>query len=104
MKLLKEDGISVNYLQVVYISPLPAKRIAEVINNAKATVIIENNKTAQLAGVIKEQTGLDIDHRILKYDGRPFTPQDIHAGIKELLNTTELKELVFSKHGIIEAR
>lgn len=103
MKLLKEDGIKVNYLQVVYISPFPAKKIAEVINNSQATVIIENNKTAQLAGIIKEQTGLDIDHRILKYDGRPFTPQDIHAGIKEILKNEELKEVVFSKHGIIEA-
>ena len=103
MKLLKEDGISTNFLQVVFISPLPSKRIAEIINDSKATVIIENNKTAQLAGVIKEQTGLDIDHKILKYDGRPFSPQDIYAGIKELLNTTELKEIVFSKHGIIEA-
>ncbi len=102
MRLLARDGISTNYLQVVYISPLPAKRISEVINNANATVIIENNKTAQLAGVIKESTGLDADHKILKYDGRPFTPQDIYAGIKEILKNGELKEVVFSKHGIIE--
>ncbi|MBI4174009.1 MAG: 2-oxoacid:acceptor oxidoreductase subunit alpha, partial [Candidatus Aenigmarchaeota archaeon] len=103
MKLLKEDGIKANFLQVVYVSPLPAKGISDVINNSKATVIIEGNKTAQLCGVIKEQTGLDIDHKILKYDGRPFSPQDIHAGVKELLNNEELKQVVFSKHGIIEA-
>lgn len=103
MKLLEEDGINVNFLQVVFMSPFPAKKIAEIINNANTTVIIENNKTAQLAGIIKENTGLDIDHKILKYDGRPFLPQDICAGIKEILNNEELKEVVFSKHGIIEA-
>ena len=103
MKLLKKDGISANYLQVVFVSPLPSKRIAEVINNANRTVIVENNKTAQLAGVIREQTGLEVDHKILKYDGRPFSPEDIAAGVRELLNTNELKELVFSKHGIVEA-
>ena len=103
MKLLAKEGINVNYLQVVYMSPFHDKAIANVINNANTTVIIENNKTAQLAGLIKEKTGLDIDHRILKYDGRPFLPQDIYAGIKEILKTGELKEIVFSKHGIIEA-
>lgn len=103
MKLLNRDGISTNYLQIVFMSPFPAKRAAEAINNASRTVLIENNKTAQLGGVIKEQTGLDVDHRILKYDGRPFSPEDIAAGVKEILNTNELKEVVFSKHGIVEA-
>jgi len=84
-------------------SPFHDKAIANVINNANATVVIENNKTGQLTGLIKEKTGLDVDHKILKYDGRPFSPQDICAGVKELLKTGELKEIVFSKHGIVEA-
>jgi len=103
MKLLAKEGIKVNYLQVVYMSPFHDKAIANVINNANATVVIENNKTGQLTGLIKEKTGLDVDHKILKYDGRPFSPQDICAGVKELLKTGELKEIVFSKHGIVEA-
>ena len=103
MKLLHADGLSVNFLQVIFMSPFPSKKIADVINNSNRTIIIENNKTSQLGGIIREQTGLDVDHRILKYDGRPFSPEDIHAGVKEILNNEELKEVVFSKHGIIEA-
>ena len=103
MKLLKKDGISVNFLQVIFMSPLPSKKIADVINDANRTILIENNKTGLFGGVIKENTGLDTDHKILKYDGRPFSPEDIHVGVKGILNNEELKEIVFSKHGIIEA-
>ena len=103
IKSLSKDGVTVNFLQVVFMSPFPSATIADVMNNANKTILIENNKTAQLGGVIKENTGLDMDHKILKYDGRPFSPEDISVGVKEILANGELKHIVFSKHGIIEA-
>ena len=103
IKLLNKDGVTVNFLQVVFMSPFPSAAVADVMNNSNKTILIENNKTAQLGGVIKENTGLDVDHKILKYDGRPFSPEDISVGVKEILSNGELKHLVFSKHGIIEA-
>jgi len=83
-RLLENDGIKTNHLHVVFISPLHDKEIGEVIKKAKKTVIVEGNKTAQLAGLIKEHTGLDVDHKILKYDGRPFFPEEIYEEIKKL--------------------
>lgn len=85
MKLLDKDGIKTNYLQIVYISPFPTNKVTEIINKAKTTFMVENNKTSQMSGVIRENTGLDIDHKILKYDGRPFSPEEIHMKIKELI-------------------
>ncbi|MBU0530684.1 MAG: 2-oxoacid:acceptor oxidoreductase subunit alpha [Candidatus Aenigmatarchaeota archaeon] len=84
MKLLEKDGIKTNHLHVLYISPFHEKEIGEIIRKAKKTVIVENNKTSQLGSVIKENTGLDIDHKVLKYDGRPFYPEEIYQGIKEI--------------------
>jgi pyruvate/2-oxoacid:ferredoxin oxidoreductase alpha subunit len=44
--------------------------------------VIENNFTGQLAGLIREQTGLAAGN-ILKYDGRPFTPEIILAELRK---------------------
>lgn len=103
MKLLEqEDGIFANFLNVVYLSPLPVKKVEDAIRHAKKVVIIECNKTAQLAGVIREQTGLNIQAKLLKYDGRPFAPEDIQTGIKQILKN-EISVLEISRHGIIKA-
>jgi len=77
MALLKKAGVSSNYYQVLYLSPFPNKQIADVIASAKLSVVVENNKTSLLSGLIREQTGLAIEHHILKYDGRPFWPEEI---------------------------
>lgn len=103
MMLLKADGIKANYLQVVYLSPFPDKKVEEVMKHAKNVILVENNKTGQLGGVIKEHTGLTVGHKILKYDGRPFTPEDIQLAVKEILHNKELKEVVISKEKIVEA-
>lgn len=85
MKLLEKDGIKTNYLQILFVSPFPAKKVSEIIKKVKKTVIVENNKTAQMAGIIKENTGLDIDYKVLKYDGRAFSPEEICYRIKEII-------------------
>jgi 2-oxoglutarate ferredoxin oxidoreductase subunit alpha len=85
MKLLDRDGIKANFLQILYISPFPTKTVSKVIGTSKRIVIIENNKTAQLASVIREKTGKEIEHKILKYDGRQFFPTEIYERIKEVL-------------------
>jgi pyruvate/2-oxoacid:ferredoxin oxidoreductase alpha subunit len=38
-----------------------------------------------MAGLIKEKTGIVIDENFLKYDGRPFYPEEIVKKIKTLL-------------------
>lgn len=85
LKWLKKENISVNFLQVVTIHPFPADMVSNVIKKAKKTLVIEGNKTGQLEGLIRERTGLSIDHSFLKYDGRPFYPEEIVAKVKELL-------------------
>ena len=85
MKLLNRDGIKANFLQIIYINPFPTSTVSKIIETSKRTVIVENNKTAQLASLIREKTGKEIKHRILKYDGRQFFPTEIYQRIKEVL-------------------
>jgi 2-oxoglutarate ferredoxin oxidoreductase subunit alpha len=49
----------------------------------KSTIIaVENNYSGQFADFFSRETGLSVDQRILKYDGRPFTPGEIINQIK----------------------
>jgi len=85
MKILARDGVRANFLQLVYLSPFPTKRVGEILSKARKLILVENNKTAQLGGVIREHTGVLIPDRILRYDGRPFTPEEIHHKVMEVL-------------------
>jgi pyruvate/2-oxoacid:ferredoxin oxidoreductase alpha subunit len=46
-------------------------------------MVVENNYTSQLAGIIQEQTCLKPDGSIVKYDGRPFFFEEVHKALKE---------------------
>ncbi|MFX1563299.1 MAG: 2-oxoacid:acceptor oxidoreductase subunit alpha [Promethearchaeota archaeon] len=84
LNLLKEEGKALSFLQVLYLSPFPAKQISTFLEG-KPTIIIEENQTAQLASLIHEHTNITITHKILQYDGRPFNPLQLAAKIKEVL-------------------
>jgi pyruvate/2-oxoacid:ferredoxin oxidoreductase alpha subunit len=47
--------------------------------------VVENNRTSQLSSIIREHLLKTVDHKILKYDGRPFNPEALARSIKEVL-------------------
>lgn len=71
------------FLQISYLSPFPKKSVAREIKKSQKVFLVENSATGLLADVIAEQTGLLIKNKVLKYDGRPFVPQDIIKAIKK---------------------
>jgi len=83
--LLEEKGVKVNHLHLNIISPFPEQAITKAIKDASKTIIVENNQSGQLAGIIKERTGLDVDYTLLKYDGRNFFPEEISGHIVKIL-------------------
>ena len=86
MKLLnQEDNETVNFLQIVYVHPFPKTKVEQVLRRAKKTLVVENNRTSQLSSLIREHLLRKVDHKILKYDGRPFDPFYLSEKIKEAL-------------------
>jgi 2-oxoglutarate ferredoxin oxidoreductase subunit alpha len=83
IELLGKQGISANFLHIVYLNPLPTE-IGEVLKKAKKILICEGNYSGQLANLIKSKLGLDLKNRFLKFDGRPFYPEDIAEKVKEI--------------------
>jgi 2-oxoglutarate/2-oxoacid ferredoxin oxidoreductase subunit alpha len=64
----------VSLLHLTELCPFPAEVVADAISKAKTCHVVENNATGQLSRLIRMETGKDITGKILKYDGRPFTP------------------------------
>ncbi len=75
---------NVNYLHLTWLSPFPTEAVKERLAKAKRVVLVEANFTGQLGNLITEKTGIQIENRILKYDGRPFFPEEIAEKIKSL--------------------
>jgi len=73
------------FLQILYLSPFPSEIVRKEIESAKKAVIIENNASGQLGKVIMENVGIRLDE-ILKYDGRPFTREEIVLNVKKFLS------------------
>ncbi len=76
---------NVNFLHLAWISPFPTEAVKKVLSKAKRVLNIECNSTAQMAGLIKEKTGIEIKDSLLKYNGRPFFVEEIIAKIKKII-------------------
>jgi 2-oxoglutarate ferredoxin oxidoreductase subunit alpha len=80
-ELLGEASVGVVHLPQVW--PLPVARLAELVKGADSIYTIENNAGAQLAGLLRRELGIDAKDSILKYDGRPFTLDDVLKEMKK---------------------
>lgn len=77
------DGSSANMLHLPQVWPFPGKHVSEILSGARRVIGVESNFSAQLAGLIREQTGITIENNILKYDGRPISPNYIIQCLEE---------------------
>ncbi|MEH7122733.1 2-oxoacid:acceptor oxidoreductase subunit alpha [Bacillus sp. JJ1773] len=82
---LEKDGLKVNHAQIRLIHPFPTDEVLPLVKSAKKIAVVENNATGQLANIIKMNVGhAEKIHKMLKYDGNPFLPHEIHTNCKEL--------------------
>jgi len=75
--ILRKQMVSVNWLHLDEIWPFPSESVADALDKANNSYVIENNATGQLARIIRAQTGKKVTGSILKYDGRPFSSTHI---------------------------
>lgn len=80
-----KDFPNVNFLQITWMNPFPTEDVKKVLTKAKYLIDLESNYTGQLAQVIAEKTGILIADKFLKYDGRPFFPEEIADKLNSVL-------------------
>ncbi|MBU9714479.1 2-oxoacid:acceptor oxidoreductase subunit alpha [Evansella tamaricis] len=81
---LEKDGLKVNHGQVRLLHPFPTDELKAMVDKAKKVVVVENNATGQLTQLTKMNLSRGDIQSILKYDGNPFLPSEIHNQCKEL--------------------
>jgi 2-oxoglutarate ferredoxin oxidoreductase subunit alpha len=76
----KYDDISFLHFKQVY--PLHPDT-ADYLKKAEKSIIFENNATSQFGKLIKLYTGIEIQEKILKYNGLPFTVEEVKKALEE---------------------
>lgn len=80
---LKAEKKQLKFLSLRYLLPFKDGEVCDELKNAKKLILVENNYSAQLASLIREKTGIEIKDKILRYDGKTFTADEIYSELKK---------------------
>jgi 2-oxoglutarate ferredoxin oxidoreductase subunit alpha len=83
VQMLNRNGISAQMLHFSEIFPFTAASFTHKIKKKSKIFAVENNYNGQFAEIFTGETGLPVFHKILKYDGRPFSPREIVSQVRE---------------------
>lgn len=81
MKLLENKKSA--YIHFSYLYPLAIEPVRQLLDGCsnKRIICVENNSQSQFAQLLLMQTGIKLKEKLLKFDGRPFWPEEIHSYI-----------------------
>jgi 2-oxoglutarate/2-oxoacid ferredoxin oxidoreductase subunit alpha len=96
---LRREGLSVNHLHFKYLVPLHTEVAKNVLGKSRRWIMVENNQSGQFAHHLRAETGLSAHGHIRKYDGEPFEPKHIVAGVKKVLAGQTLVEVLSTEPG-----
>lgn len=77
MKLLEAKGKTARLVHFSWLFPFPTDATMKLLSHATRIVDVEQNATGQLTSLIREHTGILVKEKLLKYDGRPWYPEEI---------------------------
>ncbi|MEK7141284.1 MAG: 2-oxoacid:acceptor oxidoreductase subunit alpha [Patescibacteria group bacterium] len=70
-------GAPTKVIYFPWLYPFPVVEAIAALKGVTRIIDIEQNGTGQLASLMREQAGIEITEKILKYDGRPFYPEEL---------------------------
>lgn len=82
LDVIERDDIAFLHFKQVY--PLH-ERTLDYLKKAEKTIIFENNATSQFKNLIKQDTGFEIHKEALKYDGMPFSVEEVTEYLKDFM-------------------
>jgi 2-oxoglutarate ferredoxin oxidoreductase subunit alpha len=99
MERLNGEGIRTQLLTYTVLHPFHVKETLAVLGKAKTIVVVEQNQSGQFARHLRAETGIAAHAHIRKYDGEPFEPKHIVAGVKEIRGGKTLVEALSVEPG-----
>ena len=85
IQLLKEQNITANHLHIKYVNPFHGYEVKKILEQAKLPIMIECNYSGQMAHHIRAETGFNIEHKYLKFDGEPLYAREVVDAVKEIV-------------------
>lgn len=82
-RLLQEQGVPTAYIHFTHVYPMDEAKVLPLFQHDKYLILVENNNHAQFGQLLRQQTGVNILDKMLRYDGRPFTAEEIAKGVHE---------------------
>ncbi len=80
-ELGREETSFLHFKQVYPLHP----ETERFLQKAEKRILVENNATAQLGRLIKLNTGVEIENKILKYNGLAFTVEEVRSNLEKFL-------------------
>lgn len=77
--------MNVKVVQPLVLQPFPEDKMKEALEGVERIICVELNSSGQLSQVMK-MNGINIDEKVLKYDARPFTVEELREKLQEKIN------------------
>lgn len=82
-EILAGEGIAAAAVHLRQVEPFPAQAVSEILDRYRTALTVENNRTGQLARLIRAETGREVAGTVARFDGLPFTPVEVAERVKE---------------------
>ena len=96
---LRQEGITTNHLHIKFLVPLHVDEITAILGAATRIIVVENNQSGQFARHLRAETGIVAHGHVRKYDGEPFEPKHIVAGVQDILAGAKVVDVLSSEPG-----
>ena len=97
--LAREAGTKLRFVQVRLMRPFPVDEVTRALSGAKRLILVEGNYAGQLGGLVREMTGIDLQQKVLKYDGRPFSEEELVEALRQAIAGQEERVHVSHRSG-----
>jgi 2-oxoglutarate ferredoxin oxidoreductase subunit alpha len=84
-EILSAEGVATAAVHLRQVAPFPARAVSGILDRYRTAFTVENNRTGQLARLIRAETGREVSGTIGRFDGLPFTPGEVAERVKERL-------------------
>ena len=78
------EELNIKLIQPIIIEPFPEKQMKKALKGVKKLISVELNALGQMEKVLNCY-GIKPNEKILKYNGRPFSPEELREKVSKIL-------------------
>src|SRR6266849_272873 len=82
LKRIDPQHQNYSFLQLRIMRPFPVAQVSEILHKAAKVISFDCNYSGQIAAVIRAETGFRVHHQVVKFDGRPFSEDEVVVALE----------------------